>query len=89
MYGVVPGSISSLEQVTVLAKPELAIKCHGDAAVSCESDTETDDGEPSAPAGFLGRGKIIISWSSVGPELSISGYSHTGDCSAEPSLVKD
>lgn len=59
------------------------------AAVAEDPNSETVDCEPTASAGFLGRGKLIMSCTTVGSEDTICGESHTDNKSANDAEFKD
>lgn len=55
------------------------MKVRGEAAALKDTNSDTYEGEPAAPAGLLGRGKLIPSCTTVGSEMTISGDSPTGE----------
>lgn len=52
------------------------------------TNSMANDGEPTASAGLLGRGKSMSSWSTLGSESSIVGNTRAGDCKANDSFLK-
>lgn len=73
-------SFSKGPAITVEAAPDYAICTHlgNDKFLADDSNSDTKDGEPSASAGFLGRGKLMISCTSVGSEEANKGCTSTG-----------
>lgn len=61
----------------------VSIKMHGlgeiCAAVSDVADADTDVGWPMVTTGFLGLGKLISTYRSVGSDVVILGEAPTGD----------
>lgn len=65
-------------------------KKHGDGPfVANDASSDAVDGEPTTSAGFLGRGKLMSSWTTAGPEDTILGDTATGGIWANDKVLCD